>query len=155
MRVADVLNDLGLPPIEGIHQLSKTTQEVLPAVTLILKHPQEALDSGAGPWVCAPLPSFFPLIPEDGCKKHMLIYIYIDIYLHFYLSGVESLRRYTVERRSPNHCELRSWGLGWTYGAFFLGASHKNLHDGILFRKWCCIAPVGSLAGLTAPSEGP
>jgi hypothetical protein len=49
-------------------------------------------------------PLFFPLISEDDCKKHMLIYIYI----HFYLSGVESMRCYTLDAHSPNHRELRS-----------------------------------------------
>jgi hypothetical protein len=51
VRVADILINLGLLPIEGIPQLLKTTQEALPTVTLILKCLQEALDSSAGPWV--------------------------------------------------------------------------------------------------------
>jgi hypothetical protein len=50
MRVAGILVDLGLPPVEHIPQLLRTAQEVLPAVALILKHMQEALDSSAGPW---------------------------------------------------------------------------------------------------------
>jgi hypothetical protein len=50
VRVASVLIDLGLLPVEDIPQLPKTAQEVLPAVALILKCLQEALDSSAGPW---------------------------------------------------------------------------------------------------------
>jgi hypothetical protein len=44
-QVAGVLTDLGLLPIEDIPQLSKTAQEVLPVVALILKCLQEARDS--------------------------------------------------------------------------------------------------------------
>jgi hypothetical protein len=58
MRVVGVLIDLGLLPVEDIPQLLKTTQEVLPAVTLNLKHLQEALDSSADPWDATPLPFF-------------------------------------------------------------------------------------------------
>jgi hypothetical protein len=58
MRVVGVLIDLGLLPVEDILQLLKTTQEVLPAVTLNLKHLQEALDSSADPWDATPLPFF-------------------------------------------------------------------------------------------------
>jgi hypothetical protein len=76
MRVVDVLIDLGLLPIKDIPQLPKTAQEVLPAVALTLKCLQGALDSSAGPWDWAPLPSLFlSLSSEDGYKKYMLIYI--------------------------------------------------------------------------------
>jgi hypothetical protein len=50
IQVAGVLIDMGLPPIEEISQLPKTTQDALLVVTLVLKHLQEALDSSAGPW---------------------------------------------------------------------------------------------------------
>jgi hypothetical protein len=50
MRVVSVLIDLGLLPIEQITQLSKAAQDVLPAVTFVLKRLQEALNSGTGPW---------------------------------------------------------------------------------------------------------
>jgi hypothetical protein len=46
--VAGVLIDIGLPPIEGIPQLLKTTQDALPVVALVLKCLREALDSSAG-----------------------------------------------------------------------------------------------------------
>jgi hypothetical protein len=50
MRISSVLVDLGLRPIQDIPQLSKSAQEVLPAVDLTFKRLQEALASGAGPW---------------------------------------------------------------------------------------------------------
>jgi hypothetical protein len=50
MWVVSVLIDLGLLPIEQITQLSKAAQDVLPAVTFVLKRLQEALNSGTGPW---------------------------------------------------------------------------------------------------------
>jgi hypothetical protein len=50
VQVAGVLIDLGLLPIEDIPQLPKTAEEVLPALTLMLKHLQEALDYGISPW---------------------------------------------------------------------------------------------------------
>jgi hypothetical protein len=48
--VASVLIDLGLLPIEDIPYVLKTTQDALPMIVLVLKHLQEVLDSGAGPW---------------------------------------------------------------------------------------------------------
>jgi hypothetical protein len=50
MIPADVLVNLGLLPIEDIPQLPKTAWGVLSAITLILKHLQEALTSGADLW---------------------------------------------------------------------------------------------------------
>jgi hypothetical protein len=49
-QVAGVLIDLGFLPIGDSPKLLKTTQEVLLAVTLILKLLQETRDTGAGPW---------------------------------------------------------------------------------------------------------
>jgi hypothetical protein len=48
--VASIQIELGFLPIQDITQLPKTVQVVLPAVTLILKCLQEALDSGTDPW---------------------------------------------------------------------------------------------------------
>jgi hypothetical protein len=50
MRVAGVLIDLGLPPIEDIPQLPKTVRDALTVVALVLERLQGALDSGASPW---------------------------------------------------------------------------------------------------------
>jgi hypothetical protein len=50
MRVASVLIDLGLLPIEQITQLSKANQDVLLVVAFVLKRLQEALNSGTGLW---------------------------------------------------------------------------------------------------------
>jgi hypothetical protein len=47
---ASVLIDLELPPIEDIPHLPKIAQDALPPVALVLKCPQEELDSGAHPW---------------------------------------------------------------------------------------------------------
>jgi hypothetical protein len=58
VRVAGVLVDWGLPPIEDIPQLPKTIQDALTAVALILERLQGALDSGTGPWDRAPFPPF-------------------------------------------------------------------------------------------------
>jgi hypothetical protein len=66
--VADVLIDLGLQPIEDIPQISKTAQDAFPAVALVLKRLQEALDSDTSPWDGAPQ-SFF-VSPLQTTVKH-------------------------------------------------------------------------------------
>jgi hypothetical protein len=50
MRIFGVLVNLGMLLIQDIPQLLKSAQEVLPTVGLILKHLQEALDSGTSMW---------------------------------------------------------------------------------------------------------
>jgi hypothetical protein len=50
MHVAGILVDLGLLSIVDIPKLPKIAREVLPEVTLILEHLQEAMTSDAGPW---------------------------------------------------------------------------------------------------------
>jgi hypothetical protein len=66
--VASVLINLSLLPIEDIPWLPKTAQEVLPAVTLILKLLQELWDS-----------VFFFVSPLDMAVK-AYVYIYICIF---------------------------------------------------------------------------
>jgi hypothetical protein len=48
--ISNVLVDLGLLPIQDIPQLLKSDREVFHVVDLILKHLQEALAFGVGPW---------------------------------------------------------------------------------------------------------
>jgi hypothetical protein len=48
--VADILIDLGLPPIEDIPHLPKTIWDALAMIALALECLQGALDSGASPW---------------------------------------------------------------------------------------------------------
>jgi hypothetical protein len=50
MGISDVLVNLGMLPVHDIPQLSKSTREVLLTYDLVLKHLQEALASGDGPW---------------------------------------------------------------------------------------------------------
>jgi hypothetical protein len=57
--VADVLINLGLPPIKDIPQLPKVVWDTLTMVALILERLQGALDFGAGPWDSTPFPHFF------------------------------------------------------------------------------------------------
>jgi hypothetical protein len=50
MGISNTLADLGMLPIQDIPQLLKLAQEVLSVVDLVLKHLQQALASGVGPW---------------------------------------------------------------------------------------------------------
>jgi hypothetical protein len=50
MRITNVLVDQGLLPVQDTAQLQKSSQKVLSAVDLVLKHLQEALTSGASLW---------------------------------------------------------------------------------------------------------
>jgi hypothetical protein len=77
MQVADILINLGLPPIEDIPHLPKIVWDALTAVTLILECLQGALDSGAGPWDYTPFPPFFSLALEATVGENMVIYIYV------------------------------------------------------------------------------
>jgi hypothetical protein len=67
--VASVLINLSLLPIEDIPWLPKTAQEVLPAVTLILKLLQELWDS-----------VFFLFRLLTWLLKHMCTYIFVFFY---------------------------------------------------------------------------
>jgi hypothetical protein len=50
MGISSVLVDLGMLPIQDIHQLPKSVREVLSMTDLVLKCLQKALAFGAGPW---------------------------------------------------------------------------------------------------------
>jgi hypothetical protein len=50
MRISNILVNLGMLPIQNIPQLLKSTQEVLPAVNLLLQCLHETLASDTGPW---------------------------------------------------------------------------------------------------------
>jgi hypothetical protein len=61
---------------------------------------------------------FFFILPLGMDVKYVLIYIYIYIYVGIFIKVVKNLCCYTPEPRGPNHSELASWALGWTWSAF-------------------------------------
>jgi hypothetical protein len=67
---------------------------------------------------------------------------------------VKNLCRYTNSPYGRNHCELGSWGVGWTCAASPPGVSLENHRGGILFEEQCCVTPVRSFIWLGALGEG-